>query len=76
MGRHERMKRGIGMKDRDERFRGIEIRIVDAFTKKFDTILDFYVSSLHRDHVNPLCIVPILTDDLRRGFLFCLFPED
>ena len=31
MGRHERMKRGSGMKDRDERSRGIEIRIADAF---------------------------------------------
>ena len=35
--------------------------------KKFDTILDFCVSSLRRGHANLLCIVPILTDDLRRG---------
>ncbi len=31
-GRHERMKRGIGMKGRDERSRGIDIRIADVFT--------------------------------------------
>jgi hypothetical protein len=31
VGRRERMKRGIGMKGRDERSRGIEILIVDAF---------------------------------------------
>ena len=31
MGRHERMKRGRGMNDREERSRGIEIRIADAF---------------------------------------------
>ena len=31
--------------------------------KKFDTILDFCVSSLRRGHANLLCIVPILTDD-------------
>ncbi len=31
VGRHERMKRGSGMKGRDERSRGIEIRIADAF---------------------------------------------
>ena len=31
MGRRERMKRGIGMKDRDERSRGIEMHIADAF---------------------------------------------
>ena len=31
MGRRERMKRGNGMKDRDERSRGIEIRISDTF---------------------------------------------
>ena len=31
MGRHERMKRGIGMQDRDERSRGIVTRIADAF---------------------------------------------
>ena len=30
VGRHERMKRGSGMKDRDERSRGIEIHIVDV----------------------------------------------
>jgi len=34
--------------------------------KKFDTILDFCVSSLRRGHANLLCIVPILTDDSRR----------
>ena len=34
---------------------------------RFDTILDFCVSSLRRGHANLLCIVPILTDDLRRG---------
>ena len=31
MGRHERMKRGSGMNDRDERSRGTEIRIADVF---------------------------------------------
>ncbi len=32
MGRRERMKRGIGMKDRDERSRGIEIHTSDPFS--------------------------------------------
>ena len=32
VGRHERMKRGRGMKDRDERSRGIEIRLTDVFS--------------------------------------------
>jgi hypothetical protein len=40
--------------------------------KKFDTILDFCVSSLRRGHANLLCIVPILTDDLRRGSMRCV----
>ena len=31
MGRRERMKRGSGMEDREERSKGIEIRIADAF---------------------------------------------
>ncbi len=31
MGRSERMKRGIGMEGREERSKGIEIRIADAF---------------------------------------------
>ena len=31
VGRHERMKRGIGMKDRDERSRGIEVLTTDVF---------------------------------------------
>ncbi len=31
VGRHERMKRVRGINDRDERSRGIEIRIADAF---------------------------------------------
>ena len=35
--------------------------------KKCDTFLDLCVSSLRRGHANLLCIVPILTDDLRRG---------
>ena len=35
--------------------------------KKLDTLLDLCVSSLRRGHANLLCIVPILTDDLRRG---------
>ena len=37
------------------------------FAKKFVTLLDLCVSSLRRGHANLLCIVPILTDDLRRG---------
>ena len=32
VGRHERMKRGRGMKDRDSRSRGIEIHTTDDFT--------------------------------------------
>ena len=32
----------------------------DKTKKKFDTILDFCVSSLRRGHANLLCIVPIL----------------
>ena len=35
--------------------------------KKFVTLLDLCVSSLRRGYANLLCIVPILTDDLRRG---------
>ena len=35
--------------------------------KKLCTLLDLCVSSLRRGHANLLCIVPILTDDLRRG---------
>ena len=35
--------------------------------KKLFTLLDLCVSSLRRGHANLLCIVPILTDDLRRG---------
>ena len=31
VGRHERMKRDRGMNDREERSRGIEIRITDVF---------------------------------------------
>ena len=34
--------------------------------KKLVTLLDLCVSSLRRGHANLLCIVPILTDDLRR----------
>ena len=30
------------------------------------TLLDVCVSSLRRGHANPLCIVPMLTDDPRR----------
>ena len=36
-------------------------------SKQFVTLLDLCVSSLRRGHANLLCIVPILTDDLRRG---------
>ena len=32
VGRRERMRRGKGMNDRDERSRGTEIHIVDTFT--------------------------------------------
>ncbi len=31
MGRRERMKRGSGIEDREERSKGIEIRITDTF---------------------------------------------
>ena len=34
--------------------------------QKIDTLLDLCVSSLRRGHANLLCVVPILTDDLRR----------
>ena len=34
--------------------------------KKLFTLLNLCVSSLRRGHANPLCIVPILTDDPRR----------
>ena len=33
VGRRERMKRDSGMKDRDDRSRGMKIRMVDAFAK-------------------------------------------
>ena len=39
----------------------------DDVLKKLFTLLDLCVSSLRRGHANLLCIVPILTDDLRRG---------
>ena len=39
----------------------------NLFKKKLFTLLDLCVSSLRRGHANLLCIVPILTDDLRRG---------
>ena len=35
-------------------------------TKNLVTLLDLCVSSLRRGHANLLCIVPILSDDLRR----------
>ena len=38
-----------------------------VFAKKLFTLLDLCVSSLRRGHANLLCIVPILTDDPRRG---------
>ena len=38
-----------------------------ALPKKCDTLLDLCVSSFRRGHANLLCIIPILTDDLRRG---------
>ena len=38
--------------------------------EKCDTLLDLCMSSLRRGHANHLCIVPILTDDLRRGSKF------
>ena len=34
-------------------------------TKNLVTLLDLWVSSLRRGHANLLCIVPILSDDLR-----------
>ena len=34
--------------------------------KNLVTLLDLCVSSLRRGHANLLCIVPILSDDLRR----------
>ena len=34
-------------------------------TKKMFTLLDLCVSSLRRGHAKLLCLVPILTDDLR-----------
>ncbi len=34
MGRRERMKRGNGMEDREERSKGMEIRIVDVFKRE------------------------------------------
>ena len=41
--------------------------------KKMFTLLDLCVSSLRRGHANLLCIVPILTDDPRRGSVSILF---
>ena len=37
------------------------------YVKTLFTLLDLCVSSLRRGHANLLCVVPILTDDLRRG---------
>ena len=40
----------------------------------FSCFLDLCVSSLRRGHANPLCIVPMLTDDPRReSMLFSCF---
>ena len=39
----------------------------NILAKKLFTLLDLCVSSLRRGHANLLCIVPILTDDPRRG---------
>ena len=39
----------------------------ETLAKKLVTLLDLCVSSLRRGHANLLCIVPILTDDPRRG---------
>ena len=44
----------------------LSVPFADA-AKKLFTLLDLCVSSLRRGHANLLCIVPILTDDLRRG---------
>ena len=45
---------------------------VERVREKFGTLLDLCVSSLRRGHANLLCIVPILSDDLRRGSI-CKF---
>ena len=42
-------------------------RLAKNFQKKLFTLLDLCVSSLRRGHANLLCIVPILSDDPRRG---------
>ena len=41
--------------------------IQSRMSKKLVTLLDLCVSSLRRGHANLLCIVPILSDDPRRG---------
>ena len=53
MGRRERMKRGSGMEDREERSKGIEIRITDVFViikptalSKLDVV---YYESINRE---------------------------
>ena len=45
-----------------------------SIKKKLFTLLELCVSSLRRGHANLLCIVPILTDDLRRGSKIILLP--
>ena len=44
--------------------------------KKLFTLLDLCVSSLRRGHANLLCIVPILTDDHRRGSMMMMMTFD
>ena len=43
--------------------------------KNLVTLLDLCVSSLRRGHANLLCIVPILSDDLRGESSFIAFPD-
>ena len=48
VGRHQRMKCGRGMKDREERSKGIEIHIADVFV----IIKLFYLCIMNRESEN------------------------
>ena len=54
---------------------GAALRRTSHLAKKLVTLLDLCVSSLRRGHANLLCIVPILTDDLRRGSTWHVMSE-
>ena len=64
-----RQRRDLAKMREDSRQASTSIHtdIQSRTSKKPLTLLDLCVSSLRRGHANLLCIVPILSDDPRRG---------